>query len=320
MESRNAPSWDLSFLELCDGGASGSALAALAGPGRDHFQCADTIAGVETVLRYLGQGSFAEVHLAMIAGFEDPVAMKVFKAGPIEPGSGAEREVIVASTVPPHEHLVRFLGVLGDPGQALIFEYCEGGSLHDLIHGASQDWFSKLSLGQRLTPIVHVANALGFLHSHGVIHRDVKPRNVLLTEAVTYDNSGIPPAKLGDFGLSRFLVEGESGERSRTTGSALYMAPEVMLSGKYDGSADIYSLGITAHHVCSGSSPYNVSCMKPRLLMQIMDGRRPDLNDVVGPDDCAQVVKDVLTCSWDQDPGERLTAIEMAERIAVHAV
>ena len=153
----------------------------------------------------------------------------------------------------------------------LVTKYCRGGELFDAIQrkhdgacSSKRRTFSELQ-GARIT--FQILSVLKDLHRKSIVHRDVKPENILLT---SLDDSDVN-VKLCDFGLARVLMsEGNSdtssddedspmmSTRSRaysTAGSNLYAAPEVCIGSGYDTSADIYSLGVTLYVVLSGIPP-----------------------------------------------------------------
>ncbi len=121
----------------------------------------------------------------------------------------------------------------------LVLEYCAGGTLDQLLLEQGQ-----LPLKRCYELILDVGRGLAYSHSRGVLHRDVKPANVFLTDGGT--------AKLGDFGTGIYLSE-RTAER---VGTAFYMAPEVFQGEGASIQSDIYSLGILAYEVVTGNRPF----------------------------------------------------------------
>lgn len=121
----------------------------------------------------------------------------------------------------------------------LALEYCSGGTLDQLLLEAGQ-----LPLERAVRLASDVAAGLQQSHAQQVLHRDVKPANVFLTE------DGV--AKLGDFGTGRYMTD----EIQDRVGTAFYMAPEIFEGGAATVASDIYSLGILAYEVLSGSRPF----------------------------------------------------------------
>lgn len=121
----------------------------------------------------------------------------------------------------------------------LVLEYCAGGTLDQLLLEKGQ-----LSLKRCFELILDVSRGLAYSHSRGVLHRDVKPANVFLTDG------GM--AKLGDFGTGIYL----SDRTVERVGTAFYMAPEVFQGSAASIQSDIYSLGILAYEVITGVRPF----------------------------------------------------------------
>lgn len=139
-----------------------------------------------------------------------------------------------------HANVVRaFDGRPTGTGAFLALEYCEGGTLDLLLLEKG-----KLPLEQALALVRDVALGLAHAHDRSVLHRDVKPANVFLSEAGA--------AKLGDFGTGTFSAE-TADER---VGTAFYMAPEVFAGEAASIRSDVYSLGVLAYEVLSGKRPF----------------------------------------------------------------
>lgn len=197
--------------------------------------------GYEVVQR-LGAGQTAVVWLARRARGGQPLALKLPR--PEAVGDPVlrrmfENEVQITLKLE-HPNVVRaFDGRPTGAGAFLALEYCAGGTLDQLLLEKG-----KLPLEQALALVRDVALGLEHTHDQRVLHRDVKPANVFLSE------EGI--AKLGDFGTGTFAAEG-SQER---VGTAFYMAPEVFGGAPSSMQSDIYSLGVLAYEVFAGVRPF----------------------------------------------------------------
>ena len=173
-------------------------------------------------------------------------------------------------------HVVKLLDVYEtDEEIQLVLEYCQGGELFDVIQAKrrqaleSSDKQYNFSERRAANIVLQMLSVLSELHSRGIVHRDVKPENILL---YTSDSSRVC-AKLSDFGTSRELHPGEEsdscssdGEASPLTpqsrkraysavGSNFYAAPEVHAGHGYDTAVDIYSLGVTLYVILCGFPP-----------------------------------------------------------------
>jgi tRNA A-37 threonylcarbamoyl transferase component Bud32 len=141
-----------------------------------------------------------------------------------------------------HPHIVRMLEVLRDgDGIALVMQFAPGGSLDGLLAGGT-----RLAPGQVVAVAAPVADALASAHRRGILHGDVKPANVLFT------SDGEP--LLTDFGVARTLGCRTSDQVS---GTAEYVAPELLDGAHPDPRADVYSLGVVCYQALAGQPPYS---------------------------------------------------------------
>jgi serine/threonine protein kinase len=140
-----------------------------------------------------------------------------------------------------HPHVVRVLEVLQDgDGIALAMQFAPGGSLDDVLAERG-----RLEPGQVVAIAAPVAEALASAHRRGVLHGDVKPANVLFT------SDGEP--LLTDFGVARTLGHLTSDQ---VTGTAEFLAPELLDGAQPDPRADIYSLAVVCYQALAGHVPY----------------------------------------------------------------
>jgi len=215
---------------------------------------ADALSGRYLLERELGRGGMATVYLARDRELQRPVALKVLRAdlGPTLGQDRFLREIGIAARLD-HPHIL----ALHDSGRAdsrlfYVMPYVEGESLRQLLTREPQ-----LSVEETLRILVAVAGALDYAHRAGVIHRDVKPENILLKQ----DPSGGPSTPLvADFGIARAL-DFAAGERLTATGLALgtpaYMSPEQAAGGRADSRSDVYSLGCMAYEMLAGMPPFS---------------------------------------------------------------
>ena len=154
--------------------------------------------------------------------------------------SRLEREASILAELD-HPHIVRVLEVVQDgDGVALAMQFAPGGSLADLLAERG-----RLTPGQVVAVAAPIADALASAHRRGVLHGDVKPANVLFT------SDGEP--LLTDFGVARTLDQVTSDHIS---GTAEYLAPELLDGAPPDVRADIYSLGVACYEALTGRPPY----------------------------------------------------------------
>ena len=207
--------------------------------------------------RRVAIGGFSEVWRAFDTELERVVAVKIPKASRIAMTDAFLAEARrVARLRHPAIAAVHDVGVDGDEC-FIVSEFLEGGSLADRLADG------PLAPGQAVRWIGQIAAALEFAHAHGVIHRDVKPANILI------NHHG--DAVLTDFGIAQSASK--TGTFAPSIGTLRYMAPEQLDGGEVGPQADIYSLGILLHEFLTGRSPY--SSDDPRVIYGELRGDRP---------------------------------------------
>jgi serine/threonine protein kinase len=196
----------------------------------------------------VAEGGFAQVYRAYDTELQRTVAIKIPKPSKLESKDAfmAEARRVARlkheSIVPVHD-----VGVEGDTCH-IVTEYVEGGSLADkLVSG-------RIAREQALRWVSEIADALGYAHLNGVIHRDVKPANILI------DHHG--RAKLADFGIAHSATK--TGEFAPSLGTLRYMSPEQLEGKPSDHRSDLYSLGVVLYEVLTGRIPYSSS--EPNVL------------------------------------------------------
>ncbi|RDD46289.1 Serine/threonine-protein kinase ULK3 [Trichoplax sp. H2] len=198
------------------------------------------------VTEKLGQGTYATVYKAYrTVGKREVVAIKCIQKRSLSK-SASDNLITEISLMKElnHDHIVQLTDFQWD-GKAiyLIMEYCSGGDLSKFIR------FRK-----RLPEIVvkkflrQLASALQFLRIRNISHMDLKPQNMLLS------SQNDPVLKLADFGFAQYVMNEVDAKTLR--GSPLYMAPEIICSGKYDAKADLWSAGIIMFEALFGVAPF----------------------------------------------------------------
>jgi serine/threonine-protein kinase PpkA len=196
------------------------------------------------ILRPLGRGGMATVYLALQESVQREVALKVMSPtllGDEQFGERFLREARIAAKLKhPHVVQVHDVGRVGD-AHYIAMEHLPGGPVLTR-NGAPRD----LPFALRVTR--EIASALGYAQSKGVIHRDIKPDNILLREDGT--------AVLTDFGIARASDNARMTHTGAIIGTPHYMSPEQARGLPLDGRADLYSLGIVFHELLLGRVPY----------------------------------------------------------------
>jgi serine/threonine protein kinase len=209
-----------------------------------------------TIERYLGEGAFAEVYRVRHRVFGRQ-AMKVFKQ-PVQPGQDVTRtlsEAILLSKIG-HPNIVRVFdaGTFDLDGEEygfLTMEYAGGGTLYDLWRGQGMKTM-PVSTAVDLVRQTTAGLALAHRHQPPIIHRDIKPNNIL----VSISGDGYL-AKVSDFGLAREV--NPLTLMATAAGTLSFKAPEVFVTDKSDSPAgDIWSLGVTLYLLLTDQMPFNV--------------------------------------------------------------
>jgi serine/threonine-protein kinase len=206
----------------------------------------ETLSNRFRIVRLLGRGGMSAVWLAEDSVLDRQVAVKLLHARRLESEDAVERFEREARTLASlaHPGIVTVIDRGEHDGRPfIVFEYVPGSDLRTLI--AEQ---GPLEPVVALTICREVADALGYAHAHGVIHRDVKPHNVLLT----LDGH----AKLTDFGIARILEEPSLTSTGRVLGTGEYLAPEQAAGRALDGRTDVYALGVMLYQCLTGETPY----------------------------------------------------------------
>jgi eukaryotic-like serine/threonine-protein kinase len=209
--------------------------------------------GKYRILSPLGSGGFGSVYLAEDTWIDKKVAIKVPHRQNLDFGELLREPRLLASLS--HPNIVTVLTAeKQDDVFFIVMEYVPGDTLEAVI-----DRDGTMELGRALDYTCQICNAMDHAHKQGIIHRDLRPGNVLVTE------QGL--IKVADFGTSRFLEIAAHG--TTVIGSPPYMAPE-QFQGKAVFASDIYSLGITMYQMMTGVLPYNAP--SPADLDKLMKG------------------------------------------------
>lgn len=271
----------------------------------------------------LGSGGAASVYRAYDQVQGITVALKLLLPGADEKAySRFRREANLAGALR-HPHIVRILQIgVAPQGEVayIAMELVEGESLADLL--AERGRLRPEETANLLEP---VARALAFAHSQGVIHRDVKPGNILLrpvspgaANSIQLESLEHPVVPLlSDFGIARALDAPELTNAGRTVGTPAYMAPEQCAgSREVDGRADIYALGAVLYRCVSGQLPFTGTTTQI-LHAHVYDPLTIDENvlQLLPP-----LLVDVIQRSMAKQPQDRFAdATQMADALALAA-
>ncbi|MEU1006549.1 serine/threonine-protein kinase [Streptomyces tibetensis] len=248
--------------------------------------CTRILAGRYRLDALIGSGGAADVYRGYDLRLRRPVAVKVFR-----PGTGFDTEeafrseaVILARLH--HPGLVTAFDAGRDDGDAfLVMQLIDGRTLKSRIAEGPLPCEAAAALGAAL------AEALAHAHEEGVVHRDVKPSNILL------DSSG--RAHLTDFGISRVLDEATRTAPDTLTGTAAYLSPEQVLGRPVGRPADVYALGLVLLESLTGRLEYDGGPLESAVARL---HRRPVLPDFL-PDGFATLLRDMTSLEEHVRPG-----------------
>ncbi|HVO68718.1 MAG TPA: protein kinase [Aggregatilineaceae bacterium] len=216
-----------------------------------------------TVQRLLGRGGMAEVYLGLHTTLNRPVAVKVLYGHLLEDDTSMARFRSEAQSVASmrHPNIVQVYDFdVADDQPYIVMELLEGPSLADTI-GVLHRTDQRLSPETIARLITAVAAALDYAHSRGVIHRDVKPSNVLLRREGGVVEPKVPlpddvQPVLTDFGVARMANATIRTASGSIVGTPAYMSPEQVTGVNIDARSDIYSLGVMLYEMLSGRLPF----------------------------------------------------------------
>ena len=263
------------------------------------------------VQRELGSGGMGSVYLARDSVHGRQVALKVMRPELAARGQSIQRfrrEAELGARFD-HPHLVKvfehgqcrvFSGDVPRTTHYLAMEYVDGASLEQLTAGTG-----PLPLGQACRLLVELLGALQELHDGGVIHRDIKPDNVMLT--------GRGALKVTDFGLARGAGADTLTRTGDIMGTLAYMPPEQAHTARVGEAADIYSAGALGYKMLSGRLPY-VGNEPLNLLFQLLNDAPPDLRQL--RPELPVPVAEAVHRSMSRDPQDRWSdAASFAEQL-----
>ena len=243
----------------------------------------ELIAGRYRIEGRLGVGGMSTVHLAFDQRLERHVALKLLAEHLADDPafiSRFRREALAAARLV-HPNVVQVFDFGLDEHQHqhfIVMEHVQGHSCAEILRDQGQ-----LDVDQAVEIIAQACRGLDYAHRHGVVHRDVKPGNLLVSDSDV--------VKLADFGIARATDQSSITQVGSVLGTAAYLSPEQARGEEAGPRADIYSLGVVAYQLLSGRLPYEASSLSELALKQQRELPPPlyELNDRVTPELAAVV-------------------------------
>jgi serine/threonine-protein kinase len=266
---------------------------------------AATIAGRYRIEGRLGVGGMSTVHLAFDDRLERYVAIKLLAEHLADDPtfvSRFRREALAAARLV-HTNIVQVFDFGFDTGSHqhfIVMEHVPGNSCAELLrdHG-------HLRVAQAIDIVIQACRGLDYAHRNGVVHRDVKPGNLLVSDQDV--------VKLADFGIARATDQSSITQVGSVLGTAAYLSPEQARGDEAGPRADLYSLGVVTYQLISGRLPYAARSLSELALKQQRERPIP-LDELVPevPPELAQAVAGALAIDPSGRPGE---AMELAAEL-----
>jgi tRNA A-37 threonylcarbamoyl transferase component Bud32 len=258
----------------------------------------ETIAERYELEEVVGHGGMSTVYKAHDSLLERNVALKVLHQQYNEDEDFVERFKREARSVAQlqHPNIVTVIDRGEEAGrQYIVFEFIDGENLKELVVRKG-----RLDLRAALEIALEVARGLAFAHDHGLVHRDVKPQNVLL--------NGDGGAKVTDFGIARTLDVDHSVTQTGTIlGTSNYIAPEQASGRPVDAHTDVYSLGVVLYEMLTGELPFPGESFVAVAMKHIQEPA-PNVLDVRG--DLPLRVAEMIDRALEKDPEDRFPTMD----------
>ena len=260
---------------------------------------ATTIAGRYRIEGRLGVGGMSTVHLAFDQRLERYVAIKLLAEHLADDAtfvSRFRREALAAARLI-HPNIVQVFDFGFDEGHHqhfIVMEHVPGQSCAELLRDRGH-----LDVGQAVDIVAQACRGLDYAHRNGVVHRDVKPGNLLVSE--------FDLVKLADFGIARATDQSSITQVGSVLGTAAYLAPEQARGEEAGPRADLYSLGVVTYQLLSGRLPYEANSLSELAHKQQREAPTPldELNPRV-PRELAQAVSLALALDKERRPADAI--------------
>lgn len=266
----------------------------------------------------LGDGGMGTVYRAYDLNLDRAVAIKLMHAHFARQREFRDRLVQEAKTAARLDHpsIVRVFD-FGDSeaGLFIAMEYVEGGSLREHLQRL-QRMQKFLPLAQSLQIVAQIAEALHYAHSLGIIHRDVKPGNIILKKLAQADQPNEQPfrAVLTDFGLVKVGEGADITQSGATLGTPMYMSPEQCEGQPLDGRSDLYALGVVLYELVTNRLPFEFQNLSEAIAAHRSGVMPTSPSQIRG--DVPRLIDSLVRRALAKDPNHRFaTGQEMAKNM-----
>lgn len=256
------------------------------------------LAGRYEILEHIGSGGMADVYKARCHKLNRYVAIKVLRREYCDNESFVRKFTVEAQSTAglTHPNIVNIYDAGNEEGiHYIVMELAEGMTLKRYIRR-----YGRLSARETVDFAIQIASGLQAAHEHHIIHRDIKPQNILVSDSGTI--------KVTDFGIAR-AATGDDTISSSAMGSVRYLSPEQARGGYADERSDIYSLGITIYEMATGKVPFDGENTVAIALMHLRDEITPPR--CYFPDIPASLEKIILKCTMKQPEQRYQSAAEL---------
>lgn len=261
------------------------------------------------VLDLIGNGAFSKVFRIQEKSSKQIYAAKVLNYEIKDEEEDTEesllilREINLMSSLN-HRSILGFVAFSpksfdNSPNPTIITDYAPNGSLYDLLK-LELSCLSppKWDLTHKLINIYGIASGLSYLHSHNIIHRDIKSGNILMDEQLF--------PKIADFGLSKITSSVSPSINKQSVnnikGTPIYMAPEIIRDEPYTNSVDVYSFAIIVYEILTGSTPFSNLNFHQLIFKIAIQNERPELTKEI-----PEIYQNLIKKCWAPDPKQRPT-------------
>ncbi|HEX5896555.1 MAG TPA: protein kinase [Thermoleophilaceae bacterium] len=268
------------------------------------------VAGRYRIERRLGAGGMSTVFMAKDTVLERPVAVKLLAEHLADDEAFVarfRREALSAARLQ-HPNVVQVFDSGQDPATErhyIVMEYVDGPSAADMLRERKE-----LDIDETVRLVRDACHGLDYAHRAGVVHRDVKPGNLLFAEEMG-------ATKLADFGIAKAAEQTRITQVGSVLGTAAYLSPEQARGEEAGPASDIYSLGVCAYQFLTGRLPHEYASLTELALKQQQEPVAPiaDYRPEVPPE-----LDDAVRLALERDPAARYSsALEMAEAIEAGA-